>query len=102
MARDEEPAFWTDAQAMLAHRTSASALGIAMSLVVEVYLPNRQPFAWDATALAKAITAPGTRARDLERRKAQVATYFIQLPDGRWEPSPMFFRFREPDEDTEH
>ena len=100
-ALGNDPPFWTN-QALLARGASAEALGLTLSLVVEVYRPGRRPFAWDPDALLRKISAFDATRVVLDRCKDRVANYFLQHPDGRWEPSPMFFRLSEPDEDTIH
>lgn len=90
---DEErgEAIWINHQALRENTASLEALGTAMSLLMEVWMPSKKGFLWDAEALAAQISAPDATAEALEALKEEVATFFAILDDGRWVPSPIYF-----------
>lgn len=87
--------FYIDARAMQESSASMIAHGVVMDLMVVLWWPTKQPFAWDIPAIVSTMNAKFP-ARDyteaaLREHEADIRSFFTVLPDGRWAPSPKFF-----------
>jgi hypothetical protein len=69
--------------------------GLAMDLISLVWWPLKAPFVWDEEALAQllneALPARGYTVESVRQHTPSAKTFFTQLPDGRWAPSPEYF-----------
>ena len=92
---EEQPDLWIDSERMLANRPGARALGLAIDLIVTVWLPTKAGFRYDEQQLAdhfaNVLPARAYTVRKLRSYRKAVATFFTVLADGRWAPSPEFF-----------
>jgi hypothetical protein len=95
MSNSEEQPIYIDTRAMLANKAGLEAVGIAMDLLTIVWWPTKAPFAFDAKALAAQLSellpARGYSDDVILRNLSGLRTFFTELPDGRWAPSPQFF-----------
>lgn len=86
---------WIDVKAMQANRAGFEAVGIAMDLISFIWWPTKEPFVFDAAALAarlgEQLPARGYSEKAIKRNLKGVKSFFTVLPDGRWAPSPKYF-----------
>jgi hypothetical protein len=91
----DQPDFWVDTERMLANKAGARAMGLAIDLIMTMWLPTRGAFRYDEQQLAehfaRVLPARGYTARKLRGYRKAVATFFTALPDGSWAPSPEYF-----------
>jgi len=94
--------FYINTDAMAANEAGAEAIGMVIDLLVYVWYPSFRPIEFDPEALAKRLNAEvparGYTAQMFKRRRKKIASFFVQLPDGKWAPSPRYFTFRDDDQ----
>ncbi len=91
---DEQP-LYINVEMFLGNRAGAEASGLAMDLLMLVYWPLKQAFVYDPETLSATINqaAPGRDydADKLKKLRKKAASFFTELDDGRWAPSPIYF-----------
>jgi hypothetical protein len=91
---NENP-IYIDSQAMLENTSGMEAVGIAMDLVMLMWWPSKQPFEFNAKELAARLRdrlpARGYSEDALMRNYEGIKSFFTELPDGKWAPSPTYF-----------
>ena len=89
--------FYINPEFVLADEAGGEATGITIDLIVHIWWPTKSGFAFDEEALAARLAAElpgrGYTADVLRKHRGAIASYFTVLPDGRWVPSPEYFRF---------
>jgi len=91
---EEEP-LYVDANAMLANKAGMYAVGIAIDLIFFLWWPTKTPFLFEPQALSEffrmKLPSRGYTADSFRNYQEGLRTFFTELPDGRWVPSPAYF-----------
>jgi hypothetical protein len=94
MSHQSDQLLHLDVQAFMSHNVSPVAGAVAMDLLLHVWWPTKEPFAFNSSTHAAFLNAraPGRKytAEMLQSNHAEIASFFTELPDGRWAPSPKY------------
>jgi hypothetical protein len=98
MSRKDDEPIWINTEALLALRIPAQDLGLAMTLLMEVWWPSKKPFDFDPPALFKRLrkSVRSLSIEQIEQSRDGASKLFVVLPGGRWAPNPKLFTQNDP------
>jgi hypothetical protein len=96
MSDTHEDPLYLNVPAMLGNEAGKLGIGLAMDLITIIWWPLKAPFSWEddgaiADTLNSAVPARGYTAESVREVATAAKTYFTQLADRRWAPSPEYF-----------
>jgi hypothetical protein len=100
---ENDGGIWIDSEAWLKKSREANdlrAVGIAADMLAALTVGATQAFKFDADVISKLVSnaAETVTPDEVLRLKDKLLLFFVELPDGRWAPSPEIFSATDPNQ----